>query len=139
MIPTPFAASTGYLKTTNELAKRATLRKLAGSADLEELRERVREYTPFAGFGEVSKRNSFWHDVEWHKAADRGIVFLLQGVRERTKHHIWSCADKPPKCADGKFFKEANVPGLEWTLRELAANSTSVLGLVVILMMMGGS
>ena len=47
-----------------------------------------------------------WHTMDWEKPAERGILFILQGVSASKYHHIWSCADKPPKLDDDRFFKE---------------------------------
>ena len=103
------------------------------------MRLAIREAFPES---EAAATSRFWNDMEWDaaRAADgaRGVVFLLQGVRSSQLHHIWSCADKGAKI-DGRFFKEANVAGLEWTLGQLAKDPDEALGLVATIVSMGGN
>ena len=85
---------------------------LSNSASCLDLRERVLRWAPTMG-------ESCWEGMAWTKPPERGVVFIVQGIESPFVRHIWSCADKPP-LIDGRFFKEPNVAGSDWTLKELA-------------------
>ena len=77
-----------------------------------------------------------WVDVPWDKPEDRGVVLILQGVREAGQHHIWSCADDGPKVG-GRFFKEYTEDALSCSIRQLGGDDPSfarLLALAVVLL-----
>lgn len=110
-----------YMKTTAGLADPEFLKILGGCGARDELHAQT---TPDAARP--------WCDVEWDKPEKRGIIFLLHGVRDQTLQHIWPCADKPLRCADGQLFREANVHGFQWTLPQLANDTDAVTSRVVL-------
>ena len=115
------------VKTDKESAKRANIEKLASCQTRDELEALTTEM-----------RGAEWLAMPWHKPADRGIVICLQGVSESTHHHIWSCADRGGRHEDGRYFKEANVEGISWTLGELTEDLASVKTLICCVLMLGG-
>ena len=98
-----------------------------------------------AADAKAERLKRYFPDMEWSKCpvddkgGERVVVFLLQGVRDPTLHHIWSCADKGRKDDAGRFFKEPNVDGLTWSAGQLANDPMEAFGLVAILVAMGGA
>lgn len=123
-----------YLKCTKTLASDENLQLLATAANCEELKSLI------AKCQSADAPESYWETMDWAKEKERGIIFILQGLKHRDVHHIWSCADKPsvPALPDGRFFKEANLdhPYLKWSLDQLCNDSARVHDLVYTLLLL---
>ena len=121
-------AMSHILKVDKPITSPQNRRFLAAGKDADDLKARLEKLGK--GMKDCTK---LYEQMAWHKEADRGVVIILQGVDEESKRHMWSCADKPPKQDDGLFFKEPNVKGVTWTLRELADDIDACSGLCALI------